>query len=144
MNRRRELILLKAAPDLAIAAVRWVEGGCARVGLDPQRSMELSAAVIEAVNNSLEHGYRMKPGEVSLALDADDDRVVITVIDRGTGLPAQPSAVIPAPLAERGRGAWIMRQSCDDVRHEIKDGLQSVVLVKLRHPIQLTSNGALA
>jgi len=136
MSRRRELILFKAVPGVALEAVRWVEAGCARAGLDPQRAIELSAAVIEAVNNSLEHGYALTPGEVCLALDAEPDRVVVTVTDRGSGLPPLPAGEIaaPAPLAERGRGSWIMRCSCDDVRHVLADGQQSVVLVKLRQP----------
>jgi anti-sigma regulatory factor (Ser/Thr protein kinase) len=135
MSRRRELVLFKAVPGVALEAVRWVEAGCARAGLDPERAAQLSTAVIEAVNNSLEHGYALTPGEVSLALDAEPDRVVVTVTDRGSGLPPEPAGQIaPAPLAERGRGSWIMRRSCDEVRHVLGDGHQSVVLVKLRQP----------
>lgn len=133
MSRRRELVLFKAVPGVALEAVRWVEAGCARAGLDPERATQLSTAVIEAVNNSLEHGYALTPGEVCLALDAEPDRVVVTVTDHGSGLPPEPAGQIaPAPLAERGRGSWIMRRSCDEVRHVLGDGQQSVVLVKLR------------
>jgi len=145
MTRRRELILFKAVPGVALEAVRWVEAGCARAGLDAQRAIELSTAVIEAVNNSLEHGYTLTPGEVCLVLDAEPDRVVVTVTDRGSGLPPLPAgAIAPAPLAERGRGSWIMRRSCDDVRHVLADGQQSVVLVKLRQtaPQQLLGETA--
>jgi anti-sigma regulatory factor (Ser/Thr protein kinase) len=133
MSRRRELILLKAAPGLALEAVRWTEAGCVRAGLDPQRTQELSSAVIEAVNNSLEHGYRLAPGEVTLLLDSESDRIVVTVTDNGQGLPPRPCAApAPDPLAERGRGSWIMQRCCDEVRHEFSAGRQSVVLVKLR------------
>lgn len=145
MKRRRELILLKAAPDVALEAVRWTEAGCAHAGLDPHRASALSAAVIEAVNNSLEHGYGLQPGEVTLLLESERDRVVVTVSDRGHGLPPQPARVAaPDPLAERGRGSWIMQQSCDVVRHEFNAGWQSVVLVKLRHDLESTSLGVSA
>lgn len=132
MNTRQELVLFGAQPDIALEALRWTEDACARAGLDSRRASELAAAVLEAVNNSLEHGYALAPGDVSLVLDATLERVVITVSDRGDGLPPQPCAAVPMPLAERGRGTWIMSRACDEVRHEFEPGLQSVVLVKHR------------
>lgn len=143
MNLRQELVLLAATPDLALEALRWTEAACDRAGLDAGSTNALAAAVIEAVNNSLEHGYALAPGEITLALDAAPDRVVITISDRGNGLPPQPPSAMPAPLAERGRGSWIMRQSCDEVRHEIEAGAQRVVLVKHRARRTQTCNGDL-
>jgi serine/threonine-protein kinase RsbW len=145
LNRRRELILLKAVPGVALEAVRWVEAGCARAGLDPERAAQLSTGVIEAVNNSLEHGYANSPGEICVVMDARHDRIVVTVTDRGTGLPGRPGGLIaPSPLAERGRGSWIMRQCCDYVRHTRREGQQSVVLVKLRPPARQETIGETA
>jgi len=132
MSPREELVLFRAAPDLVLEALRWTESACARAGLDAGRARELGAAVIEAVNNSLEHGYALAPGDVSLTLDADADSVVIMITDRGSGLPPRPVHADPGPLAERGRGSWIMQQTCDEVRHEIGAGTQRVVLVKRR------------
>jgi anti-sigma regulatory factor (Ser/Thr protein kinase) len=130
VTARQELVLLGAAPDIALEALLWTETASRRAGLDAAASRELATAVIEAVNNSLEHGYALAPGDINLALDAEPDQVVITVSDYGTGLPASPSARVPPPGAERGRGSWIMRQACDEVRHEFTAGQQSVVLVK--------------
>jgi len=141
MSPREELVLFRAAPDLVLEALRWTESACAREGLDAGRARELGAAVIEAVNNSLEHGYAMTPGDVSLALDADADRVVITITDRGSGLPPRPVHADPGPLAERGRGSWIMQQACDEVRHEIGADAQRVVLVKHRADPERFTNG---
>jgi serine/threonine-protein kinase RsbW len=138
---RQELLLMGASPDLAQEALRWTEGACARAGLEAHRAQDLGAAVIEAVNNSLEHGYSLAPGDVTLALDDYADRIVLTVSDQGHGLPPSPSPGTPDPLAERGRGSWIMQQTCDEVRHEIHDGTQSVVLVKHRTPTTTPSNG---
>jgi len=132
MSAREELVLFRAAPDLVLEALRWTESACARAGLDAGRARELGTAVIEAVNNSLEHGYALAQGDVSLALDATADSVVVTITDCGSGLPPRPVQADPGPLAERGRGSWIMQRTCDEVRHEIGTNTQRVVLVKRR------------
>ena len=132
MSARQELVLLGAAPDIALEALRWTELACSRAGLDARACRDLAAAVIEAVNNSLEHGYALGPGDINLSLDAEPERVVITISDNGIGLPPSPSVAIPSSCAERGRGSWIMQQACDEVRHEFNAGQQSVVLVKRR------------
>lgn len=141
MNSHQELVLFGAAPDVALEALRWTEAACLRIGLDARRAQELAAAVVEAVNNSLEHGYALEPGDVSVSLDSDAGRVAVTVTDRGQGLPPEPPGDEPPPLAERGRGSWLMQQACDEVRHEFAPGLQSVVLVKRRIPIPKTLSG---
>lgn len=141
MSARQELVLFGAAPDVALEALRWTEAACLRVGLEARDAHQLAAAVIEAVNNSLEHGYALAPGDVSVALDSHAERVVVTITDRGHGLPLQPRGDVPSPLDERGRGGWLMQQACDEVRHEFAPGLQSVVLVKLRDPNPRTPSG---
>jgi anti-sigma regulatory factor (Ser/Thr protein kinase) len=132
MTARQELVLFGAAPELALEALRWTELACRRAGLDARACQNLGTAVIEAVNNSLEHGYALAPGDVSLTLDVEPEHVVITISDHGSGLPPSPSTGIPAPGAERGRGSWIMQQACDEVRHDFTAGQQSVVLLKRR------------
>ncbi len=141
MNVHQELVLFGAAPDVALEALRWTEAACLRAGLGPHQATELALAVIEAVNNSLEHGYALAPGDVGVALDSDAHQVVVTITDRGAGLPPEPCGNEPAPLDERGRGSWLMQQVCDEVRHEVAPGLQSVVLVKLRDPELTTLHG---
>jgi anti-sigma regulatory factor (Ser/Thr protein kinase) len=129
---RQELVLLGASSDQALEALRWTEGACARAGLDGRQCRELAMAVVEAVNNSFEHGYALAPGDVNLCIDADPERVVVTISDHGSGLPEYPTPGIPDPLAERGRGSWIMQQTCDEVLHEMGAGAQRVVLTKRR------------
>jgi anti-sigma regulatory factor (Ser/Thr protein kinase) len=141
MSPREELVLLRAAPDLVLEALRWTESACARAGLDSERTRQLAAGVIEAVNNSLEHGYALAPGDVGLELDANADRVMITITDHGSGLPPRPAQSEPEPLAERGRGSWIMQRTCDEVRHEFGKDTQRVVLVKHRAGPERNPNG---
>jgi len=141
VTARQELVLLGAGADIALEAVRWTELACGRAGLNARASQDLATAVIEAVNNSLEHGYALATGDINVTLETQAECVVITVTDRGTGLPPSPSAGTPSPGAERGRGSWIMQQTCDEVRHEFNAGQQSVVLVKRRRQISPDSHG---
>lgn len=144
MSPREELVLFHASPDLVLEALRWTESACVRAGLDSKRTRQLAAGVIEAVNNSLEHGYALAPGNVTLALDADSDSVMVTITDHGSGLPPGPVHEDPGPLAERGRGSWIMRQTCDEVRHEIGTDTQRVVLVKRRADPERNPDGEMS
>jgi len=138
---RQELMLLAAEPDVALEAMHWTEIASTRVGLESDRAERLATAVIEAVNNSMEHAYRLLPGSVIVALADYDDRVEVTVSDTGAGLPAVPSTMEPSPFAERGRGSWIMQRSCDQVRHEFSGGEQRVVLVMNRKSHAATISG---
>ena len=137
----QELVLLGAGPELAIEALKWTELACARAGVAPSRAQSVANAVVEAVNNSIEHGYRMQPGSIAVSVDGYADRIEVAVSDSGTGLPSAPALRCPDPSAERGRGSWIMRQSCDAVRHEFPAGTQRVVLVLRRHTRSQTSPG---
>jgi serine/threonine-protein kinase RsbW len=138
---RQELVLFSAAPAVAVEALRWTELACARAGLGASAACELSSAVIEAVNNALEHGYGLAGGEVTVTLDAHDDRVVVRVTDGGSGLPQQPPVSRPTALDDRGRGSWLMQQWCDHVEHVLGEGTQTVVLVKQRAGHSRTMNG---
>ncbi|TDB70965.1 sensor histidine kinase [Micromonospora sp. KC723] len=73
---------------------------------------DLSVAVSETVTNALRHG---RP-PVRFRLWAGDGRVVVTVVDGGSG-PTDPYAgLLPARGATSGGlGLWITYQSCDHV-----------------------------
>jgi anti-sigma regulatory factor (Ser/Thr protein kinase) len=138
----QELVLLGASADIAIEALTWTEAACARAGIQAHRAERIATAVVEAVNNSIEHGYAQRAGSVGVALDTFADRIEISVSDQGQGLPRTPATECPAPDAPRGRGSWIMRQCCDAVRHEFPEGEQRVVLVLMNAFPQLSSAGA--
>ncbi|HET9141693.1 SpoIIE family protein phosphatase, partial [Actinophytocola sp.] len=83
---------------------RWLDGLV--LSGDDQISLEL--AVVEAVTNSIEHGYRSKPGEVRVELALDRaGTVAVTVSDQGGW--REPAVEDPF----RGRGLMMMRECCD-------------------------------
>lgn len=124
-----ELLLIGAAPEAGEEASRWVEGSCQRLGLAGQAVEELTACVVEAVNNSIEHAYRAVPGEITLTLAAEQGSVRVVIADRGAG-PGSDVVDIPGCEDERGRGRWIMAQWCDSVAYERSERGFRTVLTK--------------
>jgi len=56
--------------------------------LPAQQATTCALIINELVQNAVEHGYERKPGgTISVNLQDDGDRVVITVVDDGQGLP---------------------------------------------------------
>ena len=64
-------------------------------------------ALSEACNNAIEHGYRNRPGTISIALSHDDASLEIRVADNGEWRE-------PRPDSSRGRGMLIMRSLMDE------------------------------
>lgn len=79
-------------------------------GVDEEDASDLVLATIEAVTNSIEHGYRRDPRNQTVVEMADDGgRITVTVRDRGRWNGRRPKA-------DRGRGLLIIETVMDDAR----------------------------
>ena len=76
-------------------------------GLDASAREASLLALSEACNNAIEHGYRNRPGTISIALSHDDASLEIRVADNGEWRE-------PRPDSSRGRGMLIMRSLMDE------------------------------
>ena len=82
-------------------------------GLDEMSAFHLRCAVIEVVNNCIQHAYQNKHGqpiEVTYIIEADSVR--IGVFDRGPDYLGPSAVSESAPIEESGRGfeiinAWV-------------------------------------
>jgi anti-sigma regulatory factor (Ser/Thr protein kinase) len=75
-------------------------------------SQAVVAAVGEALANAIEHAGTTQPIEIEV--DADAERLVVTVRDAGVGFETSINAItLPDNGSERGRGLAIMRDSSD-------------------------------
>jgi anti-sigma regulatory factor (Ser/Thr protein kinase) len=72
----------------------------------------LLVAISELATNSLEHGG----GRGRVEMWAEGDSVVCVITDRGHILDPQAGRHRPGPMAPRGRGLWVVRQACNEVR----------------------------
>jgi serine/threonine-protein kinase RsbW len=78
---------LLAVPD-AVREMRHRAGECAAaMGASEEMHHAVALAVSEVVTNAVVHAYAgMAPGQVSMSCRADADRLIVEVVDEGTGI----------------------------------------------------------
>lgn len=97
----------------ALKAVRQMGVDMAETaGLPSDRVDALLLAISELATNSLEHGG----GRGHVEMWTEGASVVCVVSDRGHILDPQAGRRPPGPMAPRGRGLWVVRQACNEVR----------------------------
>lgn len=97
---------------------------CRDAGFDEAVAGQFTTAIIEAVNNSKEHGYQGEPGHpITVQWVCSDDCVQVEIRDRGPPLPADilERRVMPSPYDEHGRG-WAIIQKWTDLARYHRDG----------------------
>jgi serine/threonine-protein kinase RsbW len=102
---------------------------CIEAGLDDLAAFQLTCAVIEAVNNSIEHAYEGEAGHpVSLLWLRTGDGISVEIRDRGLPMdqppPEKPDAA--EAYAESGRGWHIIREWTDSATYG-RDGEENVL-----------------
>lgn len=120
--------------SLVGAAVRGI---AAAAGLDASCAAQVELAVVEAVNNAIEHAYRNRPGQqVEVAVDVAGSQLTIEIADRGRAMEwerecaAAAARVAADPLADGGRGLLIIRQVMDEVGYRSTAGRNVLRLTK--------------
>jgi serine/threonine-protein kinase RsbW len=94
---------------------------CAEAGLDKLGAFQLTGAIVEAVNNCIEHAYAGEPGHrISLRWLVDPKHIVIEIRDNGRAMHAGAAQLgAAADLgAVSGRGWHIIRQWTDSAVYE--------------------------
>ena len=102
----------------------FIEDACRQVGVERSAAFDLKLAVDEACSNIVEHGYAGRtPGPIRISFDADGDRVVVAITDRGRAFDPKNAAApdLDSDWDERrvgGLGWHLIRQSVDAVDYE--------------------------
>ena len=89
---------------------------CSEAGLDDLAAFQLTCAIVEAVNNCIEHAYEGEPGHpISLLWRRSPDSVTVEIRDKGRSMPTPPpeTPAIPEANAESGRGWPIIHEWTD-------------------------------
>ncbi|HEX4746433.1 MAG TPA: ATP-binding protein [Gaiellaceae bacterium] len=115
-----------AKADYLLLARLALSGLAREVPLDDELLADLKLAVTEACGNAVRHAYADGEGDVNVVFAFDDERLVVTVADRGGGI-AVPDSVeddaeaLAGPL-ESGMGMPIIRAIVDELAVEEGDG----------------------
>ena len=105
-------------------------------GFNDKEVYSVQLATDEAASNIIEHAYEGVPnGRIELTCEFKDDRLTITLLDRGKSF--DPSKVaepdVKADLSERkigGLGIYLMHKLMDEVRYKSTAAGNLLTLVK--------------
>lgn len=111
--------------------------GACQLALPAAEIAKLNLAMVEAVNNAVEHAYHGEPGHwVRVELELAPDRFSLRVRDRGQPIPsgrleAVTAFIEPDPddldtWSLRGRGLAIIKSSMDTVEYATRDGVNTL------------------
>lgn len=104
---------------------------CAQAGLDAMAAFKLTTAIVEALNNCIEHAYGGKPGlPIDLEWTRSDEAVAVAIHDEGQALPARAlDPATPASAdADGGRGWQIIHEWTHAVSYRRTDNRNVLTL----------------
>jgi len=112
-------------------------------GIEGLEGILLPSAIVEAVNNIIEHAYQYTDGHpIGVEALCQGGALVVVLRDRGRPMPQPlPPGDLPAETAEGGRGWKIIRSVFPDVHYERIDGENQL---RLKRPLasgDLPENG---
>ena len=133
MNDSPRTLLIEIDSRLEAASLvgTCIRAHCLDSGLDEMITYQVQTCTIEAVNNAIIHAYGGEAGHrVEVRWTLHDTSLRIEVGDSGRAMARMPPETEPDPLAESGRGWWIIRQWMDSADYASRDGRNLVTLIK--------------
>jgi len=113
--------------DVAKAARRL----CEENAVCDAHAAAVELALVEAVNNAIEHGYQGEPGhELAVEVFLNDSAVHVTVSEQGIGMAREPSGELPPPDQVNGRGWFLIRRCMDEVSYKSERGINTVYMCR--------------
>lgn len=118
VNGGRTVRLTIPAKPEYITLSRLALSGLSRVRpLSDETLADLKLALTEACSNSVRHAYGDDDGHVSISFELQDDRLIVEVVDDGTGFEPEAAGKMAeeVELSEGGLGIAIIRSIADEV-----------------------------
>lgn len=131
MSKRRLQLVIDGHLGNVAPLGHAVRAVCLGAGLGAAAAAEVELSVVEAVNNSIEHAYRERAGEVRVSLQLGDETIEVRVCDTGQAMPEGTLARASMPqfnpdqlalLPEGGMGLGIVKELMQDLHYESRDG----------------------
>ena len=134
--------------DAVPGVIGEITAFCNELGIGGEELMMIELCLAEAVNNAIEHAYRLEAGhavEIVVGLRASDDLLSIDVRDCGRAMPtdrliAELKDLDPTDidaLPERGMGLAILRRAMDALSYASDGGVNTLTLTKRVHRTDL-------
>jgi serine/threonine-protein kinase RsbW len=118
-----DLDLYSTRDGINLVTERLTELFC-RAGLSEDDTFDLKLAAQEAVVNAVEHGNECdETKQVHIHCESNGRAITLVVRDEGAGFnpDSVPDPTLPENiLREHGRGLFLMRNLCDEVRFNAK------------------------
>lgn len=90
--------------------------------LDEMSAFHLCCAVVEVVNNCIQHAYMNKPGQpIEISYVLGPDRVQVVISDRGPAFPEPTGPSEISLMGESGRGLQIINAWVSSLKFERKN-----------------------
>ncbi len=143
---RKQEVKLESTLDSVDVAEEIVKRFAFEVGFLEDEVHQIGMAVRESVVNAVVHGncYSSQK-KVTLAVEAEDDQLIITVQDQGLGFDLSE---VPDPLAQEnllrksGRGLFLIRAFMDELRvHRLGNQGTQVIMIKNSSPTTSKEDG---
>ena len=120
--------------DMELAATKTAEVVAKHMGLDEEKSAEISMALIEATINAFEHS-NSQAGNVEIHFVIQGDTLLITVTDKGKGFDKSKVKIpkIEEKLSsdfKRGWGLQLIQELMDTVKYESSEEGTTVTMTK--------------
>ena len=120
--------------DMELAATKTAEVVAKHMGLDEEKSAEISMALIEATINAFEHS-NSNTGNVEIHFVIQGDTLLITVTDKGKGFDKSKVKIpkIEEKLSsdfKRGWGLQLIQELMDTVKFESTEEGTTVTMTK--------------
>jgi len=126
---------IPASPNYWVVARLVVSGIGAFLALTYEDIDDLKISLTEALSNAIEHGYRDsgKEGRVAIVFSIEDDRITVSVVDRGKGFDIAAMALEEDEnaLSSSEFGLFLMKNLSDklEIQSSVDMGTK-VVIVK--------------
>ena len=114
-DSRTVRLTIPAKPEY-ITLSRLALAGLSRVRpLSDDTLADLKLALTEACSNSVRHAYGDGDGHVAISFELRDDRLIVEVVDDGSGFDLPEPRQDGGDLSEGGLGIAIIRSIADEV-----------------------------
>ncbi len=108
-------LTIPAKPEYITLSRLALAGLCRVRPLSDDTLADLKLALTEACSNSVRHAYGDAEGHVAISFELRDDRLIVDVVDDGSGFEVQEPGEDGGDLSEGGLGIAIIRSIADEV-----------------------------